>query len=105
MVLRPESRKPYVYEALDDLAEAHPTAFLATVLEIIHTNHSDDVMSKVSGPLQMLLDTDPEKVIGQVEDLAKRDVTFRELLGWFIPSEPNGPVWKRVRDVAGDVPW
>jgi hypothetical protein len=105
MVLRLQSRKPYVSEALAGLSFENPPEFLNTVAEILLASQSEDVMLNLAAPLQVLLETEPGRVIDQVEALAARDPAFRSLLGWLMPSEPSSPVWSRVRDAAGEVPW
>lgn len=105
MVLRRQSLHPNAINALDELSRTDSDEFLDVLLDIIHTSQNNEVMMHASGPLQMLLETEPDRVIAQVEALAARDTTFRELLGWFIPSEPQAEVWSRVRKVAGEVPW
>jgi alkanesulfonate monooxygenase SsuD/methylene tetrahydromethanopterin reductase-like flavin-dependent oxidoreductase (luciferase family) len=105
MVLRRQSLHPEVLRELDDLAHANPTEYLEVVTEIVRRDQSDDVMLNVSAPLQVLLETEPEKVVEQVEELAARSSEFRNLLSWFMPSDPNDEVWLRILKVAGDVPW
>jgi hypothetical protein len=90
---------------LNDLSRSDPDEFLDLVSEIIHTSQENDVMMNVSGPLQMLLETEPYRIVEKVEVLAARDPAFRALLRWFIPSEPHNEVWSRVRRAAGEVPW
>jgi hypothetical protein len=105
MVLRRQSIHPEALGALDELAHTNPEDYLEVVLEIVRRDQSDDVMLNVSAPLQVLLETEPEKVVGRVEELAARSPEFRILLSWFIPSEPQNELWSRIRKVAGEVPW
>jgi hypothetical protein len=104
-VLRPQSLHPYVAGALDELSRSDVEEFLEVVLEIVHSDQSDDVMMHTSGPLQMLIETEPDRVLERVETLAVTDPQFRKLLEWFVPSEPHNEVWSRVRRAAGEVPW
>lgn len=105
MVLQQQSLHPDAIDTLDVLSRQDPDEFLSVLLDIIHTSQREEVMIHASGPLEMLLETEPDRVISQVEALAVRDSTFRELLSWFGPSEPHSEVWTRVRKVAGEVPW
>lgn len=105
MVLRRDSRESYVADALSNLAFDDPAEFLDTILAILHLDQSDDVMRSLAAPLEVLIESEPESVIAQVETLAARDSAFRRLLGWFMPTDPESPLWARLRRAAGDVPW
>src|SRR4051812_22396636 len=72
-VLRPQSLHPYVAGALDKLSRNDVEEFLEVVLEIVHADQSDDVMMHTSGPLQMLIETEPDRVLERVETLAATD--------------------------------
>ena len=105
LVLQRQDIHPETEAEFDNLCDNTPEDCWQLVLEILHMNHSDDVMLHLGLRLQLLIEKHPTDVIELVEAQASRDPLFKDLLGWLLPSEPNSELWSRVRLVAGDVPW
>src|SRR5262245_933589 len=87
-VLRRQNLHPDAVDRLHALVVDEPEVAWDLVLDIVHTNRSDDVMGHLGSMLGILLELNPDLFIDRLEHLAVADPHFKELLAWLIPSEP-----------------
>src|SRR3954468_20977032 len=106
MVLREERGKEnrWAFEQLYEASHRNPELCWELILQILRTPHPDSVTAVLAaGPLEDLLVHFGERVIDRVEEAARRDPAFRDLLGGVWKSSISAEVWKRVEVCQGEV--
>ena len=106
-----ESRGKYsdAYDELDDLIQESPAAAFR-VIEEIHWRICSEVPDYqlmgylAAGPLEDLLSYHGERVIGDVEALAKEDPEFRKCLAGVWQNDMEDEMYARVQKAA-DSSW
>jgi len=95
----------WAWEELDQLCSNQPDVGLATILQILATDQSDAVFENLAaGPLEDLLVRHGEEFIDRVEAEARRNPSFKLLLGGVWRNAMDPLVWERVQRAA-DQKW
>jgi hypothetical protein len=97
MVLREHNLNPWVEERFDDLVRADPDAAWTGVLGVLAATDDDFTLSILAaGPLEDLIRLHGRPLIARIEDCARTDPKFRELLRGVWPNDMDPTVWQRV---------
>ncbi len=95
----------WAWEQLNDLTQKDPELCWEIILEILHTPHHESVdWNLAAGPLEDLLAHHGAKLIDSVEDRARSDPKFKELLGGVWRNTTPAELWARVEAARGE-PW
>jgi hypothetical protein len=87
--------------ALDELRTADPERCWSVILMIFELDQSDRLLANLAaGPLEDLLVTHGERVIGRVETLARQEPRFRFTIQMVWRNAISAPVWARLRKAA-----
>jgi hypothetical protein len=100
-----EKERSHYYWADDKLyylVQDEPETAWAAIEEIIRVDASDAMLAYVAaGPIEHLLVQHGDEFIERIEQSARRDPTFRKMLGAVWRSLISEEVWKRLKAVAG----
>jgi hypothetical protein len=105
MVLREEKGKDnhWAFEELYEASHKKPDLCWELILQILHTPHPESVTEVLAaGPLEDLLVHFGSQVIVRVEETARRDPLFKDLLGGVWKSSISSEIWKRVEACRGE---
>ena len=82
---------------------ASPEDCWAAILEVLSRNPPDKVLGVLAaGPLEDLIDDHGPEYIGHIETEARRNASFRQLLGGVWKSS-TPEVWARVQKARGEL--
>nr|WP_315475875.1 hypothetical protein [uncultured Undibacterium sp.] len=88
----------WAWENLDSLCAKKPEEAFTIILEILATDNSDAIIANLAaGPLEDLLARHGQSVIDRVEQQARRDPVFRNLIGGVWQNSITTPVWERLQ--------
>jgi hypothetical protein len=105
MVLREEKGKDnhWAFEALYEASHKNPDLCWELILQILHTPHADSVAEVLAaGPLEDLLALFGPQVINRVEETARKDPLFKDLLGGVWKNSMSEEIWNRVQACGGE---
>ena len=87
----------WALKALDNICKTDPARGLRIVEQICNEDHSDSIIEVLAaGPMENLLANHGREIIEQVEEIARRNPVFRELLGGVWQRETETAVWERI---------
>jgi hypothetical protein len=87
----------WVLESTWDLCDDAPIEALEFVFAVLGRDDSEHTMALLSaGPLEALLRRHGPKIIGRVEQRARRDAAFMRLLGHVWPTSVSPKIWERI---------
>jgi hypothetical protein len=90
----------WVLESTWDLCDDAPHEALEFVAAVLDRDDSEHTMALLSaGPLEALLRRHGPKIIGRVEQRARRDATFMRLLGHVWRTSVSPKIWERIEQV------
>jgi hypothetical protein len=92
------------YMALSRCCSKDPVRALDIIIKILQNNASDDIQMNLSaGPLEDLLVRNGNQIIDKVEEFAKKDSNFNELLGGVWKNNITDSVWERIEAVRNSI--
>jgi hypothetical protein len=95
----------WAFTQLDDVCRKQPELCWELVLQILRTPHHESVETAVAaGPLEDLLARHGAQFIERVEERARSDAKFRDVLGGVWQNSTPNELWSRVEAVRGE-PW
>jgi hypothetical protein len=87
----------WTFEKLYDICRENPEVALKVITAILSSTQHEPVLSCLAaGPLEDILAWHGDKVIGEVETLARRDPRFRSLLQGVWRRGMSDELWGRV---------
>ena len=93
-----------VEQILDWMLEGEGDRLWSFILETYKRDLSDDVLAVLAaGPLEDLLAKCGPEYIDRVEELARKDPKFNEVLGGVWKSSITDEVWQRVKAIRNKV--
>jgi hypothetical protein len=88
----------WVWDQEYDLMQKEPEKIWRLILEVLHRNSSNQIQEVLSaGPLEDLLDKYGDEVIDKVENEAKSNPLFAQLLGGVWQGSMTNDIWSRVQ--------
>ena len=91
----------WAHERLRDLTEHDPETAWDLIITILRQDNSDTIVANLgAGPLEDLLGTHGDTFIQRVEELAKRDESFRKVVGCVWQNEIPNAIWMRVKAIS-----
>jgi len=95
----PESNALFwAYEALDEACSEHPKRALEVIGLISKLTIDDYILANLAaGPLEDLIVGNEEKIIDDIEVLAKKDLHFRRIIGGVWRNSISQPTWDRLQ--------
>ena len=95
--------KSYDMELMDHyLIPKLPKLSLSIILKILEKDSSDEVMGVLAaGELEDLLSLHGEEIFGLIEELAKKNPKFKQLLGGVWQGDMSDEFYKRIINLAG----
>lgn len=100
----------YNHWSVDYVIELHTDGKLDELWSFILYTYKQGISNKVievlaAGPLEDLLASGGEKYIDEIEDLARKDPKFRNLLGGVWKNAMTDDVWQRVQNAWDRTGW
>lgn len=93
-----------IEQVLDWMLEGEGDRLWPFILETYKHDLSEDIMSVLAaGPLEDLLAKCGPEYIDRVEELARKDPKFNELLGGVWRSTMTDEIWQRVKAIRNQV--
>jgi hypothetical protein len=95
----------WAWELLTELVRADPSRAWRIILAIFDRDKSDRIYENLSaGPLEDLLVYHGPEIIEGIEERARLDPAFRDLLGGVWQNAIRDDIWARVEAARGE-PW
>lgn len=97
--------KFWAFTQLDDVCRKQPELCWELMLQILDTPHHESVETALAaGPLEDLLARHGAQFIERVEERARSDAKFKDVLGGVWRNSTPHELWARVEAVRGE-PW
>ncbi len=91
-------------ERLNDLVMNEPQQALTIILELMESDLNEHAFSCLAaGPLEDLLADWGDEIIDQVEELARKNPKFNQLLRGVWQNAMSDEVWARIKKVSNNV--
>lgn len=101
---KPNEKNPesWASDRMMDLIFGEPETAWQVIDLIWRLDHSDKVLADLAaGPVEDLLARHGEAFIDRITLLARREPTFRKLLGAVWRNSITEPVWEKLKSIAG----